>query len=415
MQPPTWFSRGLVVSLVFFLLLPGESRGGDDIVLGMSAAFTGPSRGLSIELYRGSQAYFNSINDAGGIHGRKIVIKADDDEYNPDKAIENTVRFIEQDHPFLLYGYMGSPTVARVLPLLEHYKDRNVYLFFPFSGAEPQRRPPYDRYVFNLRASYRQETARLVQHFLKVGRKKIAVFYQIDAYGRSGWDGVRSTLAANGLSMAAEATYYRGTAFTQTMRPQVDVLRKADPDAVISIGTYAACAAFIRDAHDAGWDVPIANVSGVDSEGLLALLLECGKNGKDYTANLINSQVVPSYDDPRLPAAVEYRRLMDRYKPLPPPELLKEEYPAPRYSFISFEGFLNARLLAAILEKMGPDLQVERLKETVESLKEVNLGMGVPVSFGPDRHQGLSADQVYFTVVKEGCFVPLESWERWNK
>ena len=92
----------------------------------------------------------------------------------------------------------------------------------------------------------------------------------------------------------------------------MDILRKADADAVISIGSYAACAAFIRDARDAGWNVPIANVSFVGSENLLALLQEAGKaNGTDYTRNLINSQVVPSYHDRTLPAVREYRQLMD--------------------------------------------------------------------------------------------------------
>src|SRR5436305_14339305 len=76
---------------------------GETLVLGMSAAFKGPSRGLSIELYRGSMAYFEHVNRSGGVAGRKIVIKADDDGYNPIPAIENTVRLIQQDDTFLLF------------------------------------------------------------------------------------------------------------------------------------------------------------------------------------------------------------------------------------------------------------------------------------------------------------------------
>ena len=185
------------------------------------------------------------------------------------------------------------------------------------------RRPPYEQYVFNLRASYRDETAGLVNKFFDVGRKKIAVFYQIDAYGRGGWDGVREALAAHDLPIAAEATYRRGAAFEQPMREQVDILRGKDPDkepdAVICVGAYAACAAFIRDARDAGWDVPIANVSFVGSEILLRLLQKAGEaGGKDYTHDLVNSQVVPSPYRLDLPGVVAYRDMMDKHRPQPP-------------------------------------------------------------------------------------------------
>ena len=136
------------------------------------------------------------------------------------------------------------------------------------------RRPPYGDFVFNLRASYHDETAGLVNKFVGIGRKRIAVFYQIDAYGRGGWDGVpRSALAAHDLHIAAEATYRRGAALRAVDAPAGRHPPRTDPDrpdAVICVGAYAACAAFVRDARDAGWDVPIANVSFVGSEILLA-------------------------------------------------------------------------------------------------------------------------------------------------
>jgi ABC-type branched-subunit amino acid transport system substrate-binding protein len=426
-----------------------------DIVIGMSAGFRGPSRGLSIELYRGSRAYFEYINRSGGVHGKKIVLHAYDDGYNPAAvrdgeglrpgAIENTIRLIEQDDVFLLYGYMGSPTTTRILPLLKRYSDRNIYLFFPFTGAEPQRRPPYSEFVFNLRTSYPRETASLVDHFLKIGRKKIAVFYQVDAYGRSGWDGVRAELArhdragrrvqgqpgARGLErlrMVAEATYRRGTTFSESFDEQVAILREANPDAVISVATYEAAAGFIRDARDAGWDVPIANVSGVDGDNLLRLLVEAGKDrGKDYTVNLVNSHVTPCYNDPGLPAIQQYRELMDQYlneqvNLLPPRELLEEDYLPPfRYSFISLEGFLNARVLAAALHRLRPADIAEKkrkgIKKAVESLGELSIGIDVPVRFSPTKHQGLPKDKVYFTTVRDRQFVSLreEDWAgRWG-
>src|SRR5215510_10160401 len=153
-----------------------------DIVIGMSAAFTGPSGVLGCELYRGSMAYIEHVNRTGGINGRMIVIKAYDDGYDPIPAVENTITLIEKDEVFLLFGYVGTPTVTRILPLLKRYSDKRIYLFFPYTGAQPQREAPYNEFVFNFRSSYRQETEGLVDNFVKVGRKRITVFYQADAY-----------------------------------------------------------------------------------------------------------------------------------------------------------------------------------------------------------------------------------------
>src|ERR1700730_8605958 len=171
------------VCRLFWVLVWGMAPAGvrgEEIVVGMSAAFTGPSRGLGIELYRGSMAYFEHVNSQGGVHGRKIVIKAYDDGYNPFPAIDNTIRLIEKDDVFLLFNYVGTPTTTRCLPILKQNRDKSILLFCPFTGAQPQRQQPYGEFAFNLRASYYQETAGLVEHFLEIGRKRIAVFYQID-------------------------------------------------------------------------------------------------------------------------------------------------------------------------------------------------------------------------------------------
>lgn len=385
-----------------------------DIEFGMSAPFTGPSRGLGIELYRGSKAYFDQVNAAGGVHGRRVIIRAYDDGYNPVPAIDNTVRLIEDDNVFLLFNYVGTPTTTRCLPLLKRERDRSMFLFCPFTGAQPHRQSPYDSFVFNLRASYYQETAGLVDHFVEVGRKRIAVFYQIDAYGRTGWEGVRAALGRHGLGMAGEATYRRGTPFDASLKEQVSMLRAGDPDAVICIGSYAACAGFVRDARDAGWSVPIANVSFVGSESMLALLRDAGRTaGTDYTRGLLNSQVVPSYDDVTLPAVREYREAMAARPPLPPQNLLTDPYtPAPP-SFVSLEGFLNAKLLVAVLQKIGPPFERSRLRAAAESVRGLDLGIGEKLSFSPGDHQG--SEKVYYTVVRDGRFEPLTDWEEWRK
>ena len=383
-----------------------------DIVVGMSGLFSGPSASLGIELYRGSMAYFEHINSHGGVHGRKVVPKAYDNGYDPARAIQNTIDLIEKDQAFVLFAYQGTPTVTRVLPLLKSYRERSIFLLFPYTGAQPHRQAPYAEQVFNLRPSYREETKGLVDHFIALWRKKIAVFYQADAYGRSGWDGVRRALAQNGnLKIVAEATYRRDTGFGENLQAQVKLLKSADADAVVSIGTYAACAAFIRDARDMGWQIPIANVSFVGSDNLMTLLAP-SSSAKDYTRDLVISQVVPSFEDTSLSAVREYRELMEKYHPTAPAAALANYQPL-RYSFASFEGLLDAKLLVEIFKRMGENPARSRLRQTVEGIKNFDLGIDVPISFAPDKHEAL--EKIYYTTLQGDRFVPLLDWKRWEK
>ena len=398
----------------------GDSIGGPDsgvsdseIVLGVSAAFSGPSRGLGIELYRGAKAYFDHINQSGGIEGRKVVLKCYDDGYQPTPSVLNTMSLLLEDHVFALFGYVGTPTVTRVLPVLKMFEEQKTHLFFPFTGAQPQREPPYGEFAFNLRASYRQETAGLVDNFVAIGKRRLAVFYQIDAYGRSGWTGVRQAARRHRESIVGEATYRRGTRFSASMRAQVEILKKSDPDAVICIGSYAACAAFLRDAVNLGLRVPIANLSFVGSENLLKLITDWAGDAEPYSRLLVNSQVVPSYSDTSMPAIREYRNLMARYRPQPPPEVLNEDEdyePFPQ-SFGSLEGFLNAKVMVEILRRQGETPDRRTLESAVFSIQDFDLGIDERVSFGPDRRQGLQ--RIYYTVVESGRFVPLTNWEEW--
>jgi ABC-type branched-subunit amino acid transport system substrate-binding protein len=385
-----------------------------ELIVGMSAPFKGASRGLGIELYRGSRAYLDEVNRRGGVHGRRITIRAYDDGYQPEQAVKNTLKLMLEDKVFLLFDYVGTPTVTRVLPLLKKFDALHFLLFFPFTGAQPQREPPYAAFAVNLRASYRQETEGLVDNFLTIGRKRIAVFYQADAYGRSGWVGVRETLARRQMKIVGEATYARGTKFTESLDRQVAILQADQPDAIISVGAYEACAAFIRDARRAGLNVPIANVSFVGSESLLGLLMQQGReDGKDYTTNLVNSQVVPSYENLTMPSVREYRDLMTKYHPAPPADLAGADYQPLPSSFVSLEGFFNAKLLVEILERLGKDPTRAQVAAAVASVRDLDLGMGQHISFSAGRNQG--ADAIYYTTVEDGRFVPIHDWKEWSK
>ena len=404
-----------------------EDAGQSEIRRGISADFSASARALSIELYRGAMAYLLPLNNAGGVNGRRVVIKAYDDQYEPDLAIYNTLKLMDEDDVFALFSYVGTPTMNRALPLLQMHHDRHFLLLFPFTGADTNRIPPYDQLSFNLRASYDQEMKGLVDHFVAVNRTRIAVFYQADAYGRAGWGGLREALNEHGLEIAGEATYRRGSPFDQSYDRQVAIMQRLQPDAVVCVGTYPACAGFIRDMRNRDVDCPVATISFVGGGAMLKLLSAAEQeSNKDYTSRLVSSQVVPSYNDDSVPAVREYREAMDRYRDaiMPPDSLLyphgktaEREYAPLPYGFISLEGYLNAKLFMAILQRMGADPRRADLAATVLAMGDFDLGMGQPLSFGGDRARRQASDQVYYTVVRDGRFVPFSDveWEAWAK
>jgi ABC-type branched-subunit amino acid transport system substrate-binding protein len=373
----------------------------------MSAAFRGASAGLGTELYRGAQAYYADVNARGGVHGRVITVVALDDGYEPVPCVRSTIELVEKERVFFLSNYVGTPTLTRALPVIKRYGD--VILVGNFTGAQPQREAPYVEQVFNIRASYRQETMALVDRFWQQGARRFGVYYQIDAYGRSGTDGVARGLAQRGAKIVAEATYQRGARFEDDMGVAVKALRDAGVDVVLCTGAYGGCGAFVRSARDVGWGVPIANVSFVGSDAMLALLLKHGQAvGRDYTRALVNSQVVPSYDDISLAGVAEYRALMDKYSPAVPDSLRDSKYAPQRYSFISLEGLINAKVVVEGLRRAGVNPTRQGLKQAFESIRGLDLGIGAPLTFAPERHQGL--DSVYFTHVVNGRWVPITDW-----
>jgi ABC-type branched-subunit amino acid transport system substrate-binding protein len=267
----------------------------------------------------------------------------------------------------------------------------------------------------------------LVDHFVAVNRTRIAVFYQADAYGRAGWGGLRRALNEHGLEIAGEATYRRGSPFDQSYDRQVAIMQHLQPDAVVCVGTYPACAGFVRDMRDRGVDCPIATISFVGGGAMLKLLSAAEReSNKDYTSRLVSSQVVPSYNDDSVPAVREYREAMDRYRDaiMPPDSLLyphgktaDREYAPLPYGFISLEGYLNAKLFVAILQRMGADPRRADLAPTVLTVRDFDLGMRQPLSFGGETARHQASDQVYYTVVRDGQFVPFRDgeWEAWTK
>jgi ABC-type branched-subunit amino acid transport system substrate-binding protein len=262
-----------------------QSAGVSDnrIVLGQSAPFTGAAEQLGLQFYLGAQLHFDALNARGGVNGRRIEIARLDDGYDPERCAGNTRQFI-QDGVFALFGYVGTPTSLLALPLAT---EARIPFFAPVTGAEALREP-FNRYAIHVRASYFDETTAIVRQTTSVGIKKIAVFYQDDAYGKTGLEGVTNALKAIGLapvavgSVAAGPVARNSTDVTQALK---DIL-SAKPEAIVQISTYASCATFIRLARRQGFTGNFYNVSIV---GTQALLDELGAEA----GGVVVSQVMP--------------------------------------------------------------------------------------------------------------------------
>jgi len=353
----------------------------DEILVGTSLPLTGHASYLGVGIVTGMNAYFNHVNSQGGIHGRKIKCVAYDDDYNPPLMISNVNRLIDKDRVFALIGLVGTPTT---LTIVEQCEKQKIPLLFPFTGAI-ELRQPIRNYVLNLRPSYWDEGAAAVDYFIKLGKRRIAVFYQNDAYGLNGRDGVERRLIKYDLALAAEASYIRGVSDVVN---QVQEIKKSNPDVVVMIGTADPCSAFILEAVRQGMkDVLFSNVSFVGAHELAKRLPDC-------KAMVFVTQVLPSISDTSLPAVKEYRQLMQTFFPTTVPDQ------------VSLEGFFNAKLFVEALKRNKASPERELLIRTIEDMREFDIGIGEKVNFSRIDHQGL--DKVYITRIEDGKIIYLQ-------
>ena len=339
------------------LALPALSQN-NRIVLGQSAAFSGPAAQLGIQMNTGAKIYFNALNASGGVNGNMVELRTLDDGYEPDRCKANTEKFIKDD-VFGLFGYVGTPTCLAALPLVT---DAKVPFFGPFTGAEALREP-FHKSVFHLRASYYDETALIVRQLTALGLKKIAVFYQNDAYGKAGLEGVTRALKAQDLAPVALGTVERNT--VNVAQAVKDIASKM-PDAVVQISAYKACAAFIREARKAGYGGTFFNVSFV---GTQALADELGKEGR----GIVISQVMPFPFSTTTSISREYL------------DAVKKAGGDAQPNYSSMEGYLAAKVLAEGLKRAGRNPSREALVSGLESIQKMDFG-GFSVEFGPKNH-----------------------------
>ena len=333
----------------------------NELVLGQSAPFSGPSAQLGRDYREGAIAWFAELNRRGGVHGREIRLVSLDDRYEPALTLTNTRRLIGADRAFILFGYVGTPTVKAVLPLL---KREQIPLVAPLTGAQLLRVPPQPL-IFNLRASYQAEIDRIVNDLVRSGRHRIAVLYQEDAFGEDGLRATRSALARHGLKPVDVAGVQRNSTNTDSAARQ---LSRVNPNAIVIISAYPSSAAFSRNMHRLGSTAQLMNVSFVGTGGLQDAL------PGGLASGIGISQVVPFPWDRRVPVVAEYQRLMLR------------QYRRARYGFTSLEGFLAARWLGEALQRAGANPSRKALVAALESTNNVDLG-GYRLQLNPRDHQ----------------------------
>jgi branched-chain amino acid transport system substrate-binding protein len=379
--------RQMAVALAISMAVMGASRAAEpgltptQIRLGMVNAQSGAASGLGQGMRSGAMAVFTDINASGGIHGRQIDLLVDDDAYEPNKAIDATLKMIGDEKVFALFGYVGTPTANAVLPIVTETK---TPLIGVFSGAMTLRQPVIPE-VFNIRASYDDELNVLVTRFIEDrGAKRFAVFYQDDSFGLAGLSGTERALKQHGMQIVAKAAFQRGT---NAVNGALAALIESNPDVVIMIGPYAPLSAFIASARKEQMKASLATVSFVGTDNLVKLI---GATGND----VVVSQVVPFPGDRGLTLVQQCETL------------LAKQTPKQDLGFVNFEGCITAKVLVMALEKAGPALTRAGLTEALESMREEDIG-GLRVSLSPQSHQASTA--VFLTMISGGKIIPIKT------
>jgi ABC-type branched-subunit amino acid transport system substrate-binding protein len=354
----------------------------DSILFGQAAALEGPSSALGQGMRQGILAAFAEINAKGGVHGRKLRLVSRDDGYDPDQSVVQTTKLIEEDKVFALIGAVGTPTTTATVPIA---KARNVPFIGPFSGAAFLRAPDLHN-VINIRASYAAEAEAWIKHLTEdLHIRNIAIFYQDDSFGRDGLAGVKLALEKRGMELTAEGTFERNT---KTVRSALRTLKRAEPEAVVMVGTYGPCAEFIKLAHKAGFRPTFVNISFV---GANALAKELGPEGE----GVIVSQVVPFPWDRSVKLVAEYQAAEMALDPQMKPE------------FVSLEGYLSGRLVAAALEITGPNPTRAEMLRLINDVGKFDISGNI-ITFGAQMRDAPA--KVFLTVIQpDGTFKAIEA------
>jgi branched-chain amino acid transport system substrate-binding protein len=363
-----------------------------EIRFGIAAPFSGSSRELGRQMKLGIDTAFNRVNDTGGVNGRILRLLAADDGYEPSRTLDAMKTLYDKDQVFGFVGNVGTPTAAVAIPFA---LERRALFFGAFTGASILRNDPPDRYVFNYRASYAEETDAVVHYLIKIRKlqpRQIAVFAQADAYGDAGFAGVAKAFRTLGVNDASilRLNYKRNTV---DVDDAVSALKaqKLQVRAVVMVATYRAAAKFIERTRDSYPGMIYSNVSFVGSTALADELMLLGPR---YANGVIVTQVVPAVGG-YSSAVLEYKNALAKYFPGEAPD------------YVSLEGYIAANVLIQAIRQSGPQIDTEKLIDNLEAMRNIDLGLGTALNFGRAEHQ--ASHKIWGTAIDEsGKYTPLE-------
>lgn len=393
--PKLFKSLGVASMALSMSLCVTSSYAQDPINVGMSTALSGPAQALGEGMRLGVETYFKKINAEGGIDGRSLHLIVYNDSYEPKKTVNKMYRLIDKDNVIAVMGNVGTPTAVVSVPIVTKKK---TLLFGAFTGASLLRTKPTNRYVINFRASYAQETGATVKGLLNAGIKpsEIAFFTQNDSYGDNGYEGAVTALENSGYKKARNLPHGRYERNTLNVEEGLSEILQSDndPKAVIIVGAYAPVSQFIKLAKE---DFPNAKFINVSFVGSTALTKALGEKGN----NVVITQVVPHFLS-SLEAVKEYRRALVMYGNNTQP------------SFVSLEGYLSAKLFVKALKQaaVNNELNREGLISAFESLKNVDVGIEIPITIDKENHQALG--RVWPTKIKKRKVIPMD-WSEFKK
>lgn len=328
------------------------------IVIGQSIGLSGPVAAVAQDIAAGLAAYVARANKSGGVLGRHLELKTLDDGFAPPRTGENAKALATE--AFVLAAPLGTPHTAE---LLKVSATTGTPVMCPFTGAERLRAEP-NRLLFHIRAGYRDEVEKMVEQLTRLGINRIALFYQNDAFGEEGLTHIEASLAKRKLSIAARASYERGST---DVTAAIKSLAAVDPQAIIMFSVTRPAAELVRKLHDAGRFPQFLSISLNGNDDFVKALGE-HKRGVGTT------QVAPYPWNLAMPLVKEYQQAM-------------RETGHAELSYNSLEGYLCGKLIAEGLRRAGKSPTRAHFVESLESTSHFDAG-GYEISFSPSNHIG---------------------------
>jgi ABC-type branched-subunit amino acid transport system substrate-binding protein len=368
---------GALAAVPAALYGPAHAQDTGPVRIAQSIALSGPLGELGQAMHQGAKACFASINAKGGVNGRLIELTVADDGYDVKRALTNVKGFIDDKSNFALFNCMGTPMIEAMLPQVI---ESGMPFFAPFSGALSAR-PANARNVFNIRASYADEAEQLVQHLATIGIKRIAIVYQNNSFGKEVFDATQRSMAKHKLEATAIVTVENNSS---DAAPAAVKIAGSNPEAVLVGLAGKPTIDFVKAIRAQRKGLPLYALSIMGAAATLKAM------GDDATGIAV-SQVVPLPGNTVVPMVREFQQAWKAAGVTLEP------------SHLALEGYINARVFAEALRRVGKNPTRAGFIDSTWNLKRHDLG-GFEVSFSDSAHN--ASRFVELTMVsRDGRFI----------